>query len=535
MLLLLAWAEPAPAEDPPNMKDLAAQNGLTDEVIALFKKQARFVAEKTFDKEADDGFWKWVDANPVVRDALLVELYPTYDPEVAKRLQELRKEFGEKVDSHQHLALAFAFVWGSRKSLGKAPPMKESFKFYLDNEKKMDFSLTKTPWPLLTHVADNNVSLKERAWALGKYGRPSGKAYDHVPYDYNKLKGRASIGHLPYTLENLSKYGGICADKAYYASRLFKCFGVPAMAVSGTGARGSHAWVAWIDYRNAKYALADEGRFFSDKYYKGMVRSPMTGKKILDRHVGLLAQAVTSSYQSYLDALVGCYVFEMFEGNDRARALTLLQETVKKNPFCERAWRDFAQAAADGVLSISQTGYLYDYMLKKFDDHPDLTFEALTTMLSPALKDAKSEDRNTVNARMRTIENCFRLYRSRKRPDLSVALRCLQGRYLEALGRPDDARDLYMKNAEEYADEHYGFLEPFESALRLMKDTDPRKKAKFLKDVARKAPKYASSFNKRFNLVNPAYRTVVTALIKALRDAGRDGEANHWETEFLSD
>ena len=72
-----------------------------------------------------------------------------------------------------------------------------------------------------------------------------GKSYEAVPYDMK----RATQGRSPYKtykLEEILKVGGVCADRAYFASNTAKCMGIPACYVSGDGNRGPHAWLVYM-------------------------------------------------------------------------------------------------------------------------------------------------------------------------------------------------------------------------------------------------------------------------------------------------
>ncbi|MBM4018835.1 MAG: hypothetical protein FJ288_10980, partial [Planctomycetes bacterium] len=232
-----------------------AQKGrLTDPLLAQFKAFAAAVAHERLKAAGlGDDFWNWLAANKDLRDPLLVALYPKYDPEVFRCLETLRAKFADQAAAYPHLAVAFALVYG--RAAGKSvrgpevyfvekgrsvPSMEESFVWYLKNERSMKMPLRTTPWPLLVFVADNDLPLDERAWALGRYGAAQQgtwtKIYYDVPYDYSQVNQPRESDRV-WTLQTIQAVGGVCMHQAYYASRVLKCLGVPAMYDRGEGER----------------------------------------------------------------------------------------------------------------------------------------------------------------------------------------------------------------------------------------------------------------------------------------------------------
>ena len=71
------------------------------------------------------------------------------------------------------------------------PSLEDSFGWYVKNERLMKMPLKTTPLPLAIYVADNDLPLDERDWALKKYAalQPAGfaKIYYEVPYDDAKI------------------------------------------------------------------------------------------------------------------------------------------------------------------------------------------------------------------------------------------------------------------------------------------------------------------------------------------------------------
>ena len=526
---------------------VAAGGKLTDDLVTLFGTYALSRAKEKFATEVPADFWTWVEANGTIREGLLVALHPDYSPHVVKRLQELREKFGEKVDGHPHLALAFAVVfgragddepWGPYRTYlrrdRKAPTMEESFRYYLKYEKSMKLSLTGTPWPLLAWVADNETPLRERLWVLENFARQTGKGvYYKVPYDWDKLKGNPDIGDRPRTLANLRQYGGVCVDRAYFASRVYKSLGIPSMAVSGEGRRGGHAWVAWIGRREKSYDFSDAGRFDNDKYYTGDTWDPLARKDVLDRDVELLAAAVGGSYTEYLKTRIGCHVYEMLEPDARKGNIALLKDSIEHNPFVARAWRLLADGCVEGIITPKEGEKVFDSIFKALETYPDLTYEVLAKILSPRLAAEGEPDKEEVDRNLLVLSRAFRLYEKDERPDLAVKLCVLQGEYLEAVKRQKAALRLYVTASETYATQHFGFRELFDRALLMLSDDKAlRQRLAFCEMMVKKVPRQRGSFDKKLNQLNPSYVYVVRAYARALYAAGRDRQAQQWEEKI---
>ncbi len=528
----------------------ASSGQLTDPLIEAFLAYAEAEARGEIDaKHVPPAFWDRLASDESLFVPLLVALHPKYDPAVVVNLQTLAERHGEAFDRHPQFALAMAVVYARAGDRGvidpglrhrysspdrPQPTIEQSFGWYLKYERMMKVSLTRTPWPVLAYVADNDIPLAEREWALKRYGNRAtwaGVYYD-VPYDMDRVEGPGKIGDRPYTLANIQEYGGVCMDRAYYASRVLKSIGIPSMYDCGEGKRGAHAWVSWIARGRKEVELKFAGRFDFDKYYRGVVSNPVTRKRMLDREVQLLAAAMGRSYEGWLDACAACHVYDLFEGEARAHVTDLLDGAVKRNPYHAGMWRRMAVGVVDGVIPEKKGEQMVERMLRHFADYPDLTFEVLVRVLTPRLAVAEKPAPQDVSRNVAVLEKAFQIYEASRRPDLAVKLRSFQGAYLEAVGRKAEALRLYVLASERYCSEHYGFLDLFDRAMELMEDD--RMRLKYLGVLADRVPEYAGDFNRRFKQKNPAFVEVVEAYVEALGAAGRTAEARRWENRLAS-
>ena len=527
--------------------EAAAEGNLSDDLLDLFRDvTAARVREQYVPDRIPDTLWTWIVGHPVFRDAVVLGLYPENDRDlrILERLAALRQEFPDEVDTYPHLAMAFAMVYGTagtkpvrERRLGwvaegrTIPSMAESFGDYVKHASTATMPLTRTPWPLLVLVADNDLPLAEREWVRGEYGskitRSVAQIYYDLEYDNDKRRGNAKIGDRPHTMANLLSFGGVCADRAYFASRVAKTFGIPAMYDVGAGERGGHAWLAYVGHGRRNVDLAFSGRFDYDRYYTGTVYHPTYADVVLDRDVQLDVAAMAHSYQGYLEAVAACRIYSMIEEGRRGEVTGLLEGAVKRNPYCAVPWRLVAVEVAEGRIARTLGERMYQSMLRQFAEYPDLTFQVLARILKPRLAEAADADQREVSDNLGILGKAHAVYAKANRPDLAVKLRCLQGEYLEAAGRTQDAMKLYVAASEQYLAEHFGFVELFDRACRLMKASgQDRIMLKYMGRVASAVPAFKTSENQEFREVNPTYQRVVKTYAGALRAAGRTTEAD---------
>jgi len=524
---------------------LAAEGALSNALVKQFRDYtAARLREQVGAKRLPEPFWTWLLGHAVLRDAVLLGLCPESKPErrALDRLAELHEAYPIDVDMCPHLAMAFAVAYGTagerpirERRLGfvadrDIPSMTESFHNYVKHAGAMAVSLTETPWPLLLFVADNDLPLQERAWVRAHYGGKTNVSIKHVyydlEYDFDKRRGKARIGERPHTMANLLEFGGVCADRAYFSSRVAKTLGIPALYDVGAGTRGGHAWLAYVGPYRQTMDLVFSGRFDHDRYYSGTVYHPGRGEVVLDRDVQLLVAALTHSYRGYLEALAACRIYAMVPADRRGTMTGLLEAAVKRNPFCAMPWIVVSADVADGRVPRALGEQMYQTMLQQFGDYPDLTLRVLEKIFEPRIAEAAEAEPKGVTKNLDILGKAFDLYAKAERPDLAVKLRRLQGKYLEAAGRREDALKLYVTASERYLAKHYGFIELFDEACRLMSasgrgDTMLR----YMARVAASVPAFRTQQAREFHEVNPSYKYVVEAYAEALRAAGRTAEA----------
>jgi outer membrane protein assembly factor BamB len=466
--------------------------------------------------------WDQICKQPVIRQGLLVGAMPDCSPNVPRILQTLQAKFGPAVESHPHLALALALVGAgpehpgangecdlARKQGRPLPTVEQSFAYYLQHENEMRTSLRNTPWPILAYVADNDVPLDEREWALKQYGKVSekdlGKIYYDVDYDTTKLQGKPRLAG-PYTLPNLAKFGGVCRDQAYYASRVMKSLGLPAFYSRGEGKGAGHAWVQWVQTGALSCEFMSSGRFDYDNYYTGDTFCPLADRVVLESEVRLTAAAVTASYRAYMDALIACQVYDLAAPEQRPAIAAVLKVASERSPYCPGPWRRLAKACAEAVLTEAEGEKLCNDAVTRLVTVPDLTFEVIEQVMAGRFVSPAGKAPQGVQKNLAVLEQAFQLFEQAKRPDLSAKVRGLHGQYLEALGRHEDAVKVYVAAAQQYADKHYGFIMLVERVIELKKGPEHRNwRIAFLNALLPKVKEYQSSWARLAGNQNVAF------------------------------
>src|SRR5262245_8464459 len=235
----------------------------------------------------------WLDKHADLKENFYTAIDDRFDkvPAALALFRELWKKFPKELEKHADLAIATAVTWDDPKAVydyrghqmrtkSKLPDSLVdgvgNFQYIVENEKATEGRGRYLPWEFLIFVVDHQTPVEERRWAQQYYLQRKGAKSWHqdVPYDNDMLKGeRGTSGAKPrladkdYTLANLKKYGGVCAQQADFACRVGKSVAIPAVYCSGESAyRGRHAWWMYVQLQSAKtdplqFTLNSDGRF----------------------------------------------------------------------------------------------------------------------------------------------------------------------------------------------------------------------------------------------------------------------------------
>ena len=226
----------------------------------------------------------------------------------------------------------------------------------------------------LLHVVDIRLPRSEIDWVHKemKYKRDNwGASYESVRYIMERAT-QAADPYKEYTFKEILKEGGVCRDRGYYAANTAKCMGIPAVYITGDGARGGHAWIAWMvsdkEWRGAGSYGYDTGRFtnpcsgFSMHELVLLKRDRRTtDSSKLDTSAGLL---LFSEYLAGLDhpkeameaAQQACVLFPYMTSGWVSR-LNIMKEIDEKEPIDKAVWR---RVQAELMRNASKNSELVD-------------------------------------------------------------------------------------------------------------------------------------------------------------------------------
>ncbi len=426
-------------------------DGYLDRMLATYAEEEGFPA----------GLTEFLGVNRDVAEVFVTAIDPLYDDIVgaAKVFDELRAADGKLVQKYVHLATALAVVYDTPDAVSTSryhslwavtkeqfydlPNCREIWDCYTDRRLKprFGFALDKLPWPILVHLVDNDVSVEDRKWSLGKYHGRSTKIaglYPSVKYDNDKAGRKGTkLGDKPYTLPNLLTYGGVCVDQAHFASRVAKCLGVPAMKVTGRGRWGGagHAWTGFLVIRKGRPFLEFTGRYFFDYYYTGDVFDPQTRTMTLDRFVAMMYDGASLSYAKYIRSRMLVRMAEGIKAEHPAEALELVQEALKLNYFNMWGWPLLMDFIKNGTLPKKEGLAWANKMMKALGEHPDMTYYCLGSFIGCIPE-------NETKKRQSLYNQAARLYG--KRPDLLIKLRIEQADDLCRAGQKRSALNILM-------------------------------------------------------------------------------------------
>ena len=500
-VLVSALATPAVADSPK-----PAKVTLTDEQRKLFEEgltqdEARQLADEYLESltatyaetyEFPPALVELLGADTRVRNIFVSALDPANDDikRAAQIFDDLRSIDPQRVTKYAHLATAIAVVydqpaiptrelgiliWGV--GAGQFPPpvaYRDIYDYYSDPPKTRTFAYPpdKLPWPMQVYIIDNGVAPDERAWAHEKFNRSVqiGGLYQRVAFDYDKLaKKKSRLGTRAYTLKNVLRFGGVCGDQAYFASRVAKCFSVPAMAVRGVNRYGNHhAWLGYLTSLRGRALLHFSGRYLNDYYYTGDVQDPQTGGTILDRHVAMMFDGLSVSYEKYELTRILIRLADQLQADEPDLSVALVEGALDENPYMPNGWRVLMAHFRAKALTKEQALQWFNIMLKVLKNHPDMTFECLKTYLA-------SYPQKDFASRRKLYGQALNLYTGR--PDLQFKLLLDLANEMVAADQKEQALKMLINPIVRYAKEGSVVIPAMQLAVRLATELKVQKKA----------------------------------------------------------
>ncbi|MDX9912660.1 MAG: hypothetical protein RBS39_12595 [Phycisphaerales bacterium] len=219
----------------------------------------------------------------------------------------LLRERAEQVERFPDLAAAICVVHDEsltvriNENTGVAPDAVAIFDHFATNRAAMVFSPTDVPATLAVFMVDVAASMDDVRWSMDQYkgDRRVGNRYQEITYDtsyYRQGTPKKVSSPGMFTLPNIRRYGGVCADQAYFAAQVGKSIGVPTVYVYAQGGDEAHAYVGFVEGsgRRASWNF-DAGRYEDYEDVVGWVTDPQTRRRISTSRVALRAEAVGAS------------------------------------------------------------------------------------------------------------------------------------------------------------------------------------------------------------------------------------------------
>lgn len=422
--------------------------------------------------------------NPQTRDSLLPYLrrhdqlartlaFTIADGEkpgpVYAMLDKLRAAYGDEPAEYPSLAVALCVVHDTplRRHINENKVAAQDplalFEYYTANERKMLFGVRKVPAELLVWVVDSTATVDEMSWALERYRGDTnvGKRFFDIAYDYEHFrKGtKKKVTEKGFNLPNIKKYGGVCADQAYYAVSVGKAIGVPTTYVTGKSSTVGHAWVGFLQARgNTGQWNFNVGRYPAYQGVRGNVQDPQTRKRIPDSYVSLRAELIGTRLADRHAAVAltdaALYLRVLDEGKAEAPAaprglalsglsaprrtdattqLSLLRDAVRRNKGDARAWFAVrALAERDRMTFVQKKQWAGEVQKVCGRSYPDFTLAMLQPMIA-SIDDPREQSK--------LWEAAFGLFTKRK--DLAAAVRMAQGDLWRSQDEPQKAGRYY--------------------------------------------------------------------------------------------
>jgi hypothetical protein len=355
----------------------------------------------------------WLNSKPDIKEDFYTAIDERHDDiGAALRLfAGLWKDYPEQIEPYAALAIATAVTWDRPASVydyrhhqvrtrSKMPEgaadAKANFDYLINGGKGVLSTLKVLPWEFLVFVVDHKTPIEEREWAQKYVASRRGKVsswHQDIAYDHGMLKTEKSgkgpgpklAGH-EYTLANIKRYGGVCAQQADFVARVGKSVGQPTMYVSGESSyRGWHAWVMWVSVAKAgtsgvRFVLISDGRtrgFERDAFYFGHLTDPHTGKRILDRDMERRLSVVGADPIAQRQARLAMRAYPVVVQSaalDVKERVAFLDRCLQVCPRAEEPWLEFARMAKAGELSGSWKGVAAARLAtftKSFAQYPD--------------------------------------------------------------------------------------------------------------------------------------------------------------------
>jgi hypothetical protein len=450
-------------------------------------------------KERRLELFKFLRANESLSRILAFLIIPKQDPAaVYALLDRLREKRGDQLDKFASLTAAICVVHDRplhrqiNESEVHSPDPLAIFDFYTQNEPRLFFGVKNVPAELLIYVVDTTAQIDEMNWALQNYAKDpkvGGRFFD-IKYDYEHFRrGTPKRVTLEgFNLPNIARYGGVCADQAYFAASVGKSIGVPTAYTHGSAANAGHAWVGFLEATNREgWWNFDIGRYEAYKGVRGLCLDPQLREEIPDSFVSLLAEMIGAKLTdrhntvALTDAANRLMEIENKHGTldpsqmavsagiltkprkaDLASELELLELAVKMNPADRWSWLDIRELGKAGRLSLDQKKKWADAVQRLCGGkYPDFALAILTPMIQTV---------DDINEQNKLWNSAFDMFKNRS--DLAAYIRMYQASMWEKKGDVNNAGRCYEDVIQRYANAGPFVLDALQKAEKALRNSN---------------------------------------------------------------
>jgi len=399
----------------------------------------------------------------------------------------------------------------------------ELFGYFSKNAGQLRHDPRTLPVELLVFVVDATGEIDDLRWALSNYPKNAdiGERFFEIEYDYKYFREggvKTVTASGNYCLPNIKRFGGVCADQAYFAAMVGKALGVPTTYVRARSATMSHAWIGFLhtSRRSAEWDL-NSGRYPEYQVLRGSLIHPQTRQVISDNELSLIAGTALESQESRRLAAVGLGAAQRIAalraaegalpeaapegihvGAARPRSVTigeeldLLRAGLRNAPSKPAGWRHVVDHARNGDLAEKDLEAWFGVLDRLAGrDYPYFAAEKLLGMIA-GLEDI--EERH---------DACeWALKRYGRRMDLAAWIRLYQGRVWKAAGEHDKAWIAFDDSIKRLAATTPYFIDTLGEMEQMLEEAGKRREIAELYERAftiAPKPRGSSVFNRQSN------------------------------------
>ncbi len=344
--------------------------------------------------------------------SLLVELDREDGAKVDRLARALMAQRGEVLEQFPELAAAIAVVHDTpvvmqvNENLAHSAGPLETFDHFVAAERRLNFGVRGIAPELLLYIVDVAATREEMEWALRGYAGHAavGELYDKIEYDFDNLeKGTPKkVTTAGWTLANILRFGGICADQAYFATTVGKSIGVPCVYSTATDGVLSHAWIGYVRKAGRRPQWHEVGRFGGYASVEGFIRDPQSGRQLSNTQMPMLIEyglepvddrlasaALRIAAAKVLTATVNPKSDSEQSAAQAAprpdaveQALALTRVAVQACLTDARAWDLVGRAAATGSMTTEQKKiWSADILELCSDSYPEFAWRTIAPMI----------------------------------------------------------------------------------------------------------------------------------------------------------